>query len=461
MFALVTIMDEQFNDCCLLITSKENEQFEVFGHRHVWKQFGYLHSLFRLTEPDSIIVKKPLFHIMYNIKIPISKDVIKAILFNIDFIREVENPLEYIKAFLFFDTPIEILDSFIRQHMDILTKSADVFMEFLTQSIHFGLDVMIIQNLISCYFSLLNAKQVCELTDILQEDMPIKKFDVLRHNTFHNNVLFVCSNQSQITFRDMVFNIYTTSAWIDREETSGFWISCKHVQDSDCPTYEECVKSNSLPRVPVSIMFEVYDISLKKPKRLSVKPHRGEFCTFPCKYDFTTIGRYGNIIYKDLYSPLFYAEITFLKFIVLFFFFANRKKKCMDCFFPLDYIDEIYSNMPFDIRFGPATVSSLGELQVYADFGFTNVFSLSNKTTQRFFSLTRMHRKCFHLLRMGDVRTRNSITASVSQQLESFIMSLDANDCDDYMQQLNAQFQKTYLRGKLLSQNKPLFVESD
>lgn len=300
-------MSLNFEDCCLEFKKIDGSVYELFGYRNVWKKFRYLHSLFRLQTPDSIVCEKPNFYMKYCINIPFEENVVTSLLtFGL---IDPKCLVEYVQAHIFFDTDDALLKEHILNALTHLVTDSAYFIKFLLQANQCGLELQIIYSLIGRYYSVFNAKQLQQLTALIPE----KKYDISLHNTIQNNILLVYSTQPDVIHQNLKIHVYTSSAFIDGDHTSGFWVTCRDKDDSEYPSYEECKVANTKPQVEVLLKFEIFDASFNQPSNHSIKNgYRGnKKCLFPNLYDYTTLARYGVIIYSQLHDPEFICMIQF------------------------------------------------------------------------------------------------------------------------------------------------------
>lgn len=306
-------MQDTFYDCCLRIISSDNQTFEVFGFRQTWQKFGYLKSLFRFAEPDKIVVAKPTFYLQYHVQIPFERHVVERLL--LEQSVDVSDYANFVHAQIFFDANLEDIKNFLNLNVENLSMNSETMKQFLLKSIDFGLDLKVIQNLVGRYYSLFDKSQVEELQLILRETMPLDVCDIALHNTQKDNILFIVGNQPKVIFKNMQFQVYSTSVIDDNEAQSGFWFTCYPKDHTETPSYEQCVESNRQPKMFATITFHIYDVCLDEPKHITVRNSRTRSKVFnlPCDYKYTTIERYGEIVYKDLENPVFYAIVQFLE----------------------------------------------------------------------------------------------------------------------------------------------------
>jgi hypothetical protein len=116
--------------------------------------------------------------------------------------------------------------------------------------------------------------------------------------------------------------------------------------------------------------------------------------------------------------------------------------------------------MGFDFHFGEPKLSKQGKIEVYADFDFSNVFSIPSRFAELFFNLTSLHKQCFMLIRVGDIHARHACIVSVSPELKTIIHTLDESAGDDVFQAFTKAFKEAFRNGLALCQNNQMLIES-
>ncbi len=309
-------MDDKLFDCCLKIETSDSKTFSHYTYRHTLTKYSYFTTLFKMSEPDSIICEKPNFYVCYNICIPFQKDVVLCLLSEDDSLKDLDKT-SLVCACNFFGLKISEIRKMIINFIDEMEKNPKEFLDFLIQMLKNCFNQLIIDNLISRYYSIFNLEQKKIIENLFQEEIIFPEvYDISHHGTFENQVLCLysseCSSLSGFVFNNFKFRVYCTSVFIDAEMTYGFFITCCNKADNDNPSYEECQKANLLPRQQVLIELCVFDFQLQKPMKRSLQIRRNKILTLPCEYKYTTLSRYGEILYEDLCDPVCFMKITFL-----------------------------------------------------------------------------------------------------------------------------------------------------
>lgn len=105
--------------------------------------------------------------------------------------------------------------------------------------------------------------------------------------------------QPDVIYENLKIHLYTSSEFIDGENTSGFWITCRDKDDNENSSYEDYKKANEKPKREVLLAFTIFDASLTQPTNRSIKNgsrSSNKKCVFPCEYKYTTLDRIGMVL---------------------------------------------------------------------------------------------------------------------------------------------------------------------
>ncbi len=309
-----------FFDCRLDITCNNDEFLEFFGHRHKLSKLAYCDKLFTLSIPDEIIIEQPKFLLVFKINVPFSKSTIECFLKGIydhDFDIDFNDPMDIMFVGLYFGVEndlILILQQVINKYMPNRLpleskRFQDNVLKFLSNTFTSAIPNNIVNSLLTRYYGCLHNPE--PLLKIIK-DKPNIYFDPNLIG-YHNGILYLPEGCREVEYDDMIFNVYNTNATIDKNDSYGFWITCKKKSD---PIKVERVIEPQETGKEANVKLFIFDCFSGWSSEIITMDYKKTSIVFPTPYEYSYRGyaraRCGTTTENDLFHFAYCFEITFL-----------------------------------------------------------------------------------------------------------------------------------------------------
>jgi hypothetical protein len=309
----------QFFDCRLDITCNNDEFLQFLGHRKKLSELVYFAKLFELST-DNIVIEKPNFHLVFKITVPFPNNTIKCFLttvYDSEF-EHNEDPMDIMMVGLYFGIEgdlISVLEKVITKYLptreDLKSKHyQDNLLKFLLAIHQSAVPLNIVKSLLSRFYGCLQDPDPL-LTVI--KDVPKMYFNP-HLSGYHNGKLYLPQGCGEVEYDDLIFQVSNTFAYIDTNESHGFWVTCKRKND---PIKLESLINRTEDHTKEAVVeLIVFDCFNRMWSENIYKDYKKKSVVFPTPWDYSfrgyQRGRYGTTSEDTLFHFAYCFEITFL-----------------------------------------------------------------------------------------------------------------------------------------------------
>jgi hypothetical protein len=316
----------QFYDCrldisciCSSLDGKE-ELLQFSAHRQKLCKLAYFDKLFEMSTPDEILIEKPNFQLVFKICVPFAKPTIDCFLKSIydsDFDHD-EDPMDIMFVGLYFGVKsdlISILEKVVTKYLPNRTdpkskKYQNNLLKFLLNVYQSAIPANIVNSLLSRFYACLD--DPIPLLKVIK-DIP-KKFYNPKLIGDHDNILYLPEGCGEVEYDDLVFKVSNSYACIDKDDSYGFWVTCKRKNDPlkvEWATEAKKLSENGKTATVKLILFNCF--SGWSEEYLEDDNGKRKELSFPTPFEYVyrgyKRGRYGTTCENNLFYFTFCFEI--------------------------------------------------------------------------------------------------------------------------------------------------------
>jgi hypothetical protein len=208
---------------------------------------------------------------------------------------------------------ISILDKVVTKYLSYRIDPAlyqDNLLKILVNVYQSAIPEKIVNSLLSRFYGCLHNTE--PLLKVIK-DIP-QKFYNPKLIGYHDNILYLPEGCGEVEYDDLVFQVYDTYACIDKDDSYGFWVTCKRKTDPlkvEWSTEADKLSKNGKTATVKLIIFNCFS-GWSEEYLEDYKGNRKELL-FPTPFEYSfggyIRGRYGTTCDSNLFHFTFCFEI--------------------------------------------------------------------------------------------------------------------------------------------------------
>jgi hypothetical protein len=273
-----------------------------------------------MSTPDEILIEKPNFQLVFKISVPFPKPIVDCFLksiYDCEYDHE-EDPMDIMFVGLYFGVKsdlISILEKVVTKYLpnrkDPKSKEyQDNLLKILVNVYQSAIPEKIVNSLLSRFYGCLHNPEL--LLKVIK-DIP-ENFYNPKFVGYHDNILYLPEGCGEVEYEDLIFKVSNTYACIDKDDSYGFWVTCKRKTDPlkvEWATEAEKLSENGKAATVKLIIFDCF--SGWSEEYLEDYEGKRKELSFPTPFEYSyrgyTRGRYGTTSDSNLFHFTFCFEI--------------------------------------------------------------------------------------------------------------------------------------------------------